>query len=429
MISMKKVIIAAILSLFFVNFGFAQPTDRLIAYYPFSQPAQIVNSMGDTVCAQQANDAVFPNGGGSTGAPGTIPPAACVCGVAGLAARFDGIDDSYLCFGPVTDVFKMGDFTVSFYIKPFPQTGTQVILSKHRTDDCTQRAHSFAIRYNYSSNKITANINESDKLQATVSTRLDEGRCWQHILVIKQNAKFRLYVNGTLRDEDVSPKRLDLTNNTTLFSIAKPICPSSEKYFKGDLDELRIYNRALNADEIAQCYLRPDMIGNRDTLIYLGNSVQIFTTNTCATDFKWTPTAGVSDPNIRNPVISPTVSSTYRVTFIHPECIASDTVFIKVIDPDTLDCAQIFLPNAFTPNNDGRNDTYFISNPFAVPDLISFEIFDRWGGRVFSTNIPNGEWDGTFKGKPVNPGIYLYRLNYRCENIEKVRNGSLTLLR
>ena len=426
---MKKTVLTAFSLIFLIKIGLSQPTTPPIAYYPFDKPAYLVGPTGDSICAAQAIDAVFPDGNGSNGVPGTFPPTACSCGVLDGAARFDGIDDSYLFIGPVNDVFTAGDFTIGFYIKPFSATGTQVVLSKQRTDSCGLRDHSMAVFYNYASNKITANINETDLFQATVSTRLDEGRCWQYILIMKKNAKLFLYVNGTLRDQDTSPRRLDLTNKQTLFSIGKPICPGVEKFYKGDLDELRIYNRALSDDEILASYLRPDMIGNRDTLVYLGNSVQIFTTNSCAKSWNWTPTTDVSDPTIPNPVITPTLSTTYRLTFVHAECIATDTIFIKVIDPDTLDCSKIFIPNAFTPNGDGRNDRFGISNPFAVPDLISFEIFDRWGGRVFFTDSPNGEWDGTFGNKPVNPGIFLWRLHYRCQGEEKLRNGSLTILR
>ena len=103
---------------------------------------------------------------------------------------------------------------------------------------------------------------------------------------------------------------------------------------------------------------------------------------------------------------------------------------MTVIDPATLDCNTIFIPNAFTPGGSpGRNDAFGISTPFAVNDFISFEIFDRWGGRVFNAVDPFQTWDGSFQDKPVNPGVFLYRLRYRCDGVEKLKTGSLTLLR
>ena len=101
-----------------------------------------------------------------------------------------------------------------------------------------------------------------------------------------------------------------------------------------------------------------------------------------------------------------------------------------VIDPDTLDCNKIFIPNAFTPGSSpGRNDLFGISNPFAVNEFISFEIFDRWGGRVFAAEDANSQWDGSAQGQPLNPGVYLYRLHYKCDGQERLKTGSLTLLR
>ncbi|MBO6518362.1 MAG: gliding motility-associated C-terminal domain-containing protein, partial [Bacteroidia bacterium] len=110
-------------------------------------------------------------------------------------------------------------------------------------------------------------------------------------------------------------------------------------------------------------------------------------------------------------------------------CSIVDSIRINVIDPDDLSCEEVFLPKAFTPNDDGLNDTYGISNPFAIQELISFEIFDRWGGRVFYTENPQDAWDGYFKGVPVNPGIMLYKVNYICEGEEKISTGSVTILR
>jgi gliding motility-associated-like protein len=110
-------------------------------------------------------------------------------------------------------------------------------------------------------------------------------------------------------------------------------------------------------------------------------------------------------------------------------CIARDTIDIRVIDADSLDCNQILLPKAFTPNGDGINDSYFISNPYAIVNFVSFEIFDRWGGRVFYTEDVFDQWNGDFNGKKINPGVCVYRIVYNCQGEEKIELGSLTVLR
>ena len=90
----------------------------------------------------------------------------------------------------------------------------------------------------------------------------------------------------------------------------------------------------------------------------------------------------------------------------------------------------MFIPNAFTPNGTPNlNDKFGISNPFAINEFISFEIFDRWGGRVFNATSSLDTWDGTAQGQALNPGVFLYRLRYRCQGVEKILSGSLTLLK
>ncbi|NUO03557.1 MAG: gliding motility-associated C-terminal domain-containing protein, partial [Saprospiraceae bacterium] len=133
------------------------------------------------------------------------------------------------------------------------------------------------------------------------------------------------------------------------------------------------------------------------------------------------------------PVINPAAAGefTYVVQMNDniASCIATDTFRLRVVDPSDLDCRAVFLPKAFTPNGDGLNETYGISNPFAIPQLVAFEIFDRWGGRVFFTEDPFEQWDGSLGGQPVNPGVFLYRVRWMCNNIERLDAGSLTVLR
>ncbi|MBK8555750.1 MAG: gliding motility-associated C-terminal domain-containing protein [Lewinellaceae bacterium] len=385
--------------------------DRLSTYFSFDQ------------C-----DGFDDSGNGSAAA--LVGGPLCVCGVKDTALRLDGVDDAIFMVGPVADVFTTSDFSVSFFFKPKQPTGgsgaAQVILSKQ--SGCNFN-HAFWVRYSYSQNAISSAIVENDSTLVTVSSKLDNDRCWQHIALVRNNTKYSLYVNGVLKDEKSSTKRIDLTANSNV-KVSDPICPTDRPY-TGDIDELQFYNKALNQDEINLVNLRPDNIINNDTLIYLGNSFDIGITQTCAQQFFWQPAAGVSDVTSPTPTITPTETTTYSLKFIHPDgCQALDKITVKVIDPDTLDCTKIFIPNAFTPNaSPGRNDRFGVSNPFAVNDFISFEVFDRWGGRVFNAMSAQDTWDGTSQGKAMNPGLFLYRLRYRCKGEEKILSGTLTLLK
>ena len=75
----------------------------------------------------------------------------------------------------------------------------------------------------------------------------------------------------------------------------------------------------------------------------------------------------------------------------------------------------IYIPNTFTPNNDGDNDFFKIS--YNEEDLINFSflIFDRWGNIVLEEHEPNFIWDGTSKGQKLVDGAYIWKMNYQLE--------------
>ncbi len=385
-------------------------SDKLEAYFSFD------NCKG-----------VDDSGNGSTAAlKGMI---GCDCGLIDSAMRFADANDALHIVGPFADVFSTSDFTVSFYIRPpdgSNDVNSQVIMAKQ--DSCNLK-NAFWVRYVPKTKRISAGISESNTLFATVSAQLDANPCWQFITITRSNTVFSLYINGKLRNTSSSIARIDLFNTAPL-KVGEKVC-GQDLPFIGMFDELRFHSKALSVDEIAKYNLRADQILNRDTLVYLGNTFQISTTQYCVKDFTWTPTTGVSDPNSPTPLITPTDSTYYAITFEYADgCLAIDSLLVRVIDPSTLDCNLVFIPNAFTPGGSPNlNDVFGISNPFAVDEFISFEVFDRWGGRVFNAATAFDVWDGTSAGDPVNPGVFLYRLRYKCTGEEKVKTGGLTLIR
>jgi len=105
----------------------------------------------------------------------------------------------------------------------------------------------------------------------------------------------------------------------------------------------------------------------------------------------------------------------------------TDTVHYVI---DYVPCCDIYMPNAFSPNNDGYNDLFRIID-FGVIKLKSFEIFDRWGHKVFSTNSIDGAWDGKFQDSDYEIGTYYYLIRYSCllSNELNIKKGDFTLLR
>lgn len=96
---------------------------------------------------------------------------------------------------------------------------------------------------------------------------------------------------------------------------------------------------------------------------------------------------------------------------------------------------NIFIPDIFSPNGDGLNDKFYVQSNSQIKEVTSMRIFDRWGNVLFEkrnllANSENEGWDGTFSGKELNPGVYLYRielLDIRDEMV--IMSGDVTLIR
>ncbi len=106
--------------------------------------------------------------------------------------------------------------------------------------------------------------------------------------------------------------------------------------------------------------------------------------------FSWTPATGLDNADIRDPIASPEESVTYTVlASTAARCQAQGTRSIKVYS-----VADIFVPNAFTPNGDGHNDVLH-ARPVGIRDFKYFAIFNRWGQRIFYTADPSVGCDGS----------------------------------
>jgi gliding motility-associated-like protein len=388
----------------------AQTDESLVAYFSF-----------DDCTANESNGKETQNGlsAGNIG---------CECGVLGNSLSFDGLDDQVAFTGPLVNEISFIDFSLSFYFKPFSFNGTQDLISK-RVDCNFQEA--FAVRYVGRSNSIEVLLSENDSKFVLITAPLSKDNCWQHVAIVRANRDVFLYVNGVFFAEGRTSTRANVGNTSPLQLVGSPCLNITDRAFKGLIDELKLYNRALTKSEIEDLYVAPDKIANTDTLIVLGNAVPTRISNTCASSFTWEPVEGVEDPNNPNTLIRPVVAGVlpYYLIFDDGSCRAKDSVLIRVVDPTALDCNTIFLPSSFTPNNDNLNDTYGISNPFAIEEFVAFEIFDRLGSRVLYSTSPSGRWDGSFNGKPVNPGTFLYRVIYRCNGEELTKTGSVTVIR
>jgi gliding motility-associated-like protein len=113
----------------------------------------------------------------------------------------------------------------------------------------------------------------------------------------------------------------------------------------------------------------------------------------------------------------------YNVTvFNSAGCIAADSIRI---DEDCLN--DIIIPNAFTPNGDGINEHFFVDG--SMTSAFEIFIFDRWGELIFNSPDRRIGWDGTAKGHPVQEGFYNYLVNYTIGKEERIKTGSVFVIR
>ncbi|MEO7174304.1 MAG: LamG-like jellyroll fold domain-containing protein [Saprospiraceae bacterium] len=381
--------------------------NSLVGYYPFDD-CKIEDKSGNKL-----NPLI-------TGNP------TCVCGVLGSAVHFDPASDALAFPLTLSNYLGVGSFTLAFYFRADKSSPDQLIFSKR--EDCSPN-HAFAIEYLAAGNQLKITMSEDGTNQSNFNYNLPPGRCWYHIALSRSGTKTRLYVDGKQVYSADAPKTLSLVSADSLHIGSSPCIGAQITPFAGDIDEMYLFRSALTDANIADLYQESDKILSNDKFVYLGKSTQIDVLPSCAQSFSWSPSQGVATPDSANTLITPEQSTTYTLQFSYTGCTATDTIRLRVVDPATIDCDQLMLPSAFTPNGDQLNDTYRISNADIIKELIGFEIFDRWGNQVFQAMDINTTWDGNFKGQPVNPGTYMYKVRFKCGNVELVKSGSVQVIR
>lgn len=168
--------------------------------------------------------------------------------------------------------------------------------------------------------------------------------------------------------------------------------------------------------------------------IYLGDSVNVkalILADNGIENYYWNPEELFSDFDTTNQVIHPLKSMeiSLKVEDVNG-CSDEDALWIEVIGkPD------VYIPNIFTPNGDGVNDYFYMKSGSGIKSISKLMIFDRWGEKVFEKknlkqNVPNDGWNGKYKGKNVQAGVYVYQFILELENglIENL-SGDITILK
>ncbi len=164
-----------------------------------------------------------------------------------------------------------------------------------------------------------------------------------------------------------------------------------------------------------------------DTVVYAGDQFPVLATSV-ATDYLWSPATGLSDPNIANPTVTAGQVGdviVYKVTaYTQAGCKGEGYVRVRVYEGP-----EIYVPTAFTPNGDGRNDRFF-PFPVGIKSIKYFRVFNRWGQLMFSTSTLHDGWDGKFGGVEQASGVYVWVVEgFTLDDRLISHKGTVTLIR
>lgn len=172
----------------------------------------------------------------------------------------------------------------------------------------------------------------------------------------------------------------------------------------------------------------PILVGN-DTSVLEGQPLPLHAVDAGNNDlsgWRWTPGQGLDNPFTQDPVAHPPASVTYTVTAVTPiGCQGTASIKVKVFTTS----AEIFVPNAFTPNGDGHNDL-LRAMPVGIKEFKYFAVFDRYGQRVFYTTNPANPWTGNIDGRPEPTGAYVWAAaGVDVNGVFVQRKGTVMLIR
>ena len=165
---------------------------------------------------------------------------------------------------------------------------------------------------------------------------------------------------------------------------------------------------------------------NLDTSIVIGDAIVLPVVGESYYKFLWTPTTGLSCLQCNYPKVQPLEDIRYNLNVTDVRGCYNENYFYNiVIKPETF----VKLPSMFTPNGDGNNDVVYV-NGWGIKNLLAFEIFNRWGQLIYTSNNITEGWDGTFNGAVQSSDIYVYKVKaLTWRNVEIEEEGYINLVR
>ncbi|MFI5132137.1 MAG: gliding motility-associated C-terminal domain-containing protein [Chitinophagales bacterium] len=179
--------------------------------------------------------------------------------------------------------------------------------------------------------------------------------------------------------------------------------------------------RISSNEVIINIHAKPVVDAGPDRIVLTGNSATLAASiGGEEITYSWSPNSYMNDITALQPVVSPVADIWYKLsaTSVYG-CSNEDDVLVKVV-------TGIYIPNAFTPNGDGRNDTWMI--PFLDPAFeATVNVFNRYGQLVYQVVSGIVSWDGKLNGVPQASGVYIYLVTFKGSEMKL--KGSLMLIR
>jgi hypothetical protein len=287
------------------------------------------------------------------------------------AYSFDGSATAYIKVAASSSLntATMAGFTYSCWFNPstFSPSAPTAYRRIFNIQDATNK--NYDLSYHYQTNKLNfINFNSTLSNIDFLSNTTFSTNTWYHVVLTIDAANHpHLYVDGVL-------------DNSSATSVVKPSSPTytigshltQPWNFAGKIDDVRVYNRALDSLEIIQLYSSDTNMTTtviQDTTICVGDSIQL--TATGGTTYSWSPSTGLSNPNIANPYAKPSSTQQYIVTISKGLCSMKDTIVVNInqnccasctiplpINNDLVLCAP-FSGNANDETVNGNNGTAY----------------------------------------------------------------------
>ena len=228
----------------------------------------------------------------------------------------------------------------------------------------------------------------------------------------------------TLNLKIINPKPASID---TLICKGKSIKIGSKEFSKtGDYKE--VLKNKLGCDSIVSLQLKvSDFEFSTPDSLQITEGEQATLTATSASQniiYEWSPPDNLSCEKCPKTIARPSQSTDYTVKGVSNDgCEAEAKVNIKVFKR-----GEVFVPTAFSPDDNGTNDVFTVFGNQGVAKILDYSIFDRWGNQVFNEknfppNDPNFGWNGTYKNKQAQQGVYIYSIKIEMTN-GKVRDFS-----